>query len=123
VECRCIIVDDNLDFLVAARDLLTREGIEVVGLASTSAEAIAAVRDLQPDVVLVDFYLGDESGLELARRLRDGSGPGDPAIILISTYSERDLGELVVDTPAVAFLTKAELNGDSIRSKLNLAEG
>ena len=123
MECRCIIVDDNLDFLVAARDLLTREGIEVVGLASTSAEAIAAVRDLQPDVVLVDFYLGDESGLELARRLRDGSGPGDPAIILISTYSERDLGELVVDTPAVAFLTKAELNGDSIRSKLNLAEG
>ena len=123
VVIRCLIVDDNRGFLEAARELLEGEGFDVVGLAGTSAEAMAAARDLEPDLVLVDLYLGRESGFELARQLAQIAAPGGPAVILISTYAERDLAELVSESPAVGFLAKGELSGASIRSLLGLEDG
>ena len=118
VNLRCVMVDDNSAFLHAAQELLEREGFEVVGLANTSAEAIAVVEDLQPDLVLVDFYLGEENGLDLVLALSERAGPQGPSIILISTYANDDLAELTATGPAVGFLTKGELSGVSIRSLL-----
>ena len=45
---RCLIVDDSAPFLAAARKLLEREGISVVGVASTSAEALKPAQELRP---------------------------------------------------------------------------
>jgi two-component system nitrate/nitrite response regulator NarL len=59
---RCLIVDDSPQFLRVARALLEREGIAVVGVASTSAEALRRVEELAPDVTLLDVDLGGESG-------------------------------------------------------------
>jgi CheY-like chemotaxis protein len=118
VVTRCFIVDDNRDFLDAAGTLLEQEGVAVVGVASTSADALRETEALRPDVVLVDVLLGDESGLELARRL-----VADPArgatVILISTHSEADLAELVALSPAAGFLSKADLSADAIRGFLD----
>jgi DNA-binding NarL/FixJ family response regulator len=58
VAIRCLIVDDNDSFLEAARLLLQREGLIVVGAASTSAEGLRQAALLRPDVVLVDISLG-----------------------------------------------------------------
>src|SRR4029077_18897167 len=69
----CLIVDDNAQFLESAADLLRREDVNVVGVASDSAEAIRLVTELRPDVTLVDIDLGSEDGFELARRLKDVS--------------------------------------------------
>ena len=66
---RCLIVDDNHDFLRAARDLLEREGISVVGVASTAAQAYRSCTELKPDVALVDIDLGGENGFDIARQL------------------------------------------------------
>ena len=72
---RCLLVDDNEAFLEAASVLLEREGLTVVGVASSIAEALRQARALRPDVILVDIGLGDESGFDLARLLaRDGQG-------------------------------------------------
>jgi DNA-binding NarL/FixJ family response regulator len=114
-------VDDNSEFLEAAQDFLEREGLEVVGVATTGAQAIADARALRPDVVLVDVYLGDDSGLAVARQLVEAGGPDGSAVVLISTYAERDLVDLVAASPAVAFLSKADLSGSAIRSALGLA--
>jgi CheY-like chemotaxis protein len=108
-----LIVDDSDSFLAAARILLEREGMSVAGTASTGAEALRAVETLHPDVVLVDIFLGDESGLELARRLVE-DGRGDTTVILISTHSETDLEGLVAGSPAAGFLPKAELSARAI---------
>src|SRR3954452_19837424 len=54
---RCLIVDDNAPFLEAAASLLEREGIEVVGVASTGDEALRHAQELRPDVALVDILL------------------------------------------------------------------
>jgi CheY-like chemotaxis protein len=82
-------VDDNESFLEAVRVLLEREGLSVAGVASTYADALDLIETLRPDVVLVDIFLGEESGLELARHLaEDGHGQSDAAtVILISNHA------------------------------------
>ena len=113
---RCLLVDDSAAFLEAASVLLEREGLTVVGVASSIAEALRQARALRPDVILVDIGLGDESGFDLAQLLaRDGqSGQvdqwGGADVILISTGAEADYREMIDDSPAAGFLAKSELS-------------
>lgn len=117
---RCIIVDDNPDFLRAAGELLDRDGISVVGCVSTGAEAQRACEELKPDIVLIDIDLGDETGIEIAHRLASQrQGVDRPRMILISAYSEEDFADLIADSPAVSFLSKAALSASAIRGILN----
>jgi DNA-binding NarL/FixJ family response regulator len=116
---RCLIVDDSRRFLEAARGLLERQGISVVGAASTSAEALRQVEELRPDVALVDIDLGGESGFALVRRLDRDAGPPRPRTILISTHAEEDYFELIASSPAVGFLPKSELSAAAIRGLLD----
>jgi CheY-like chemotaxis protein len=119
---RALIVDDNAQFLAAARALLEREGIAVAALASTTAEALEQVDRLRPDVVLVDIDLGTESGFDLAERLAGGdAGDHRPRVVLISTYAEQDVGELVDASPAIGFLSKSRLSGAAILALLGTA--
>jgi len=115
---RCLIVDDNQEFLGAARDLLEREGISVVGVAVSGAQARDSCRELKPDVALVDIDLDRDNGFDVARQLADRDGPGLPSVILISIYSEDDFAEMIADSPALAFLPKAGLSGAAIRNIL-----
>jgi CheY-like chemotaxis protein len=112
---RCLIVDDNRDFLRVASGLLEQAGIAVVGVATTGAQARRACGELRPDVALVDIDLGEESGFEVARQLAGVLGPGQPRVILVSVYSADDFGDLIADTPAVSFLPKSALSGQAIR--------
>jgi two-component system, NarL family, nitrate/nitrite response regulator NarL len=107
-----VIVDDSRGFLVAARRLLEHGGITVAGVAASGAEALLRVEELNPDVVLVDIDLGEESGLELAGRL--GGRPNGMRIIMISTHSEQDYRDLIADSPAVGFLAKADLSARAV---------
>jgi CheY-like chemotaxis protein len=115
---RCLIVDDSPRFRDAARGLLERQGITVVGVASNSAEALQRAEELRPDVTLLDIDLGGESGLELARRLHDQPGPAPAPVILISTHAEQDYAELIAASPAVGFLPKTALSAAAIRDLL-----
>jgi DNA-binding NarL/FixJ family response regulator len=111
VALRCLIVDDNQPFLDAARVLLGREGVDVAGVASTSAEALRRAEELAPDVVLVDVLLGDESGFDLAQRL-DAAGA---TVVLISTHAEADIEDLLAGSAAAGFLSKSELSASALR--------
>jgi len=105
---RCLLVDDSDAFLETASLLLEREGLTVVGMASSIAEALRQARALRPDLILVDIGLGDESGFTLARLLaRDDLGAD---VILISTGAEADYAEMIDDSPAAGFLAKSELS-------------
>jgi DNA-binding NarL/FixJ family response regulator len=111
---RCLIVDDNGSFISAARAFLEQDGLSIVGVAATTAEALRRAETLRPDVILVDIFLGDESGLGLVARLHKTAGA--PAVILISTHAETDVSELVAESGADGFLPKAELSADAVRS-------
>jgi DNA-binding NarL/FixJ family response regulator len=118
VSLRTLIVDDNASFLEAARDLLEREGLAVVGTASTSDEAVRRAAELRPDVTLVDVYLGEESGLDLAQRLSVQGDLEPSRVILISTYAESDFPDLPSASPAIGFVSKAELSASAIQKVL-----
>jgi two-component system nitrate/nitrite response regulator NarL len=116
VALRCLIVDDNEEFLDSASRLLSAQGLEVVGGATSGAEAVRLVQTLGPDVALVDVQLGDEDGLEVTRRL--AADAHATRIILISTHSENELAELIAGSPAVGFLPKAALGANAIAEML-----
>jgi DNA-binding NarL/FixJ family response regulator len=114
---RCLVVDDNRDFLLAARKVLESGGITVVGAASSSAEALLQAKESNPDIVLVDIVLGSESGFDLARKLTATTGP-PRAVILISTHGEEDFSDLIAASPAIGFLPKWKLSARAIENLL-----
>jgi response regulator of citrate/malate metabolism len=84
-----LIVDD--DFMVAkvhAGFVAALDGFEVVGTASTGAAALEEVARLRPDLVLLDVYLPDLTGLEVLRRLRNAGSSVD--VIVISAARDVD---------------------------------
>jgi CheY-like chemotaxis protein len=115
---RCLIVDDSPPFLAAARGLLERQGITVVGVASTGAQALQQAVELRPDVVLLDIDLGGESGLAVARQLHQDPGTTSLPVILVSTYPAEDYADLVADSPAIGFIPKIALSAAAIRDLL-----
>jgi CheY-like chemotaxis protein len=121
-DMRCLIVDDSADFRDAASAMLERAGISVVGMATNSAEALRCYEALHPDVALVDIDLGGEDGFVLAEQLARASAVGRLAVILVSTYAESDLAEMIDASPAVGFLQKFSLSPDAIRDLLKVSE-
>jgi CheY-like chemotaxis protein len=111
---RCLVVDDSADFVAAARRLLEHGGIMVVGVASTSAEALRCFEEQRPDVTLVDVNLGSDNGFELAEQLYRIGLPA-PSVILMSTHAEQDFADMIAASPAVGFLAKFALTPSAIR--------
>jgi DNA-binding NarL/FixJ family response regulator len=109
------VVDDSRSFIDVARGLLERQGECVLGSARTCAEAVELVRELRPEIVLIDLALGDECGLDLARLLAEDGCCAEPVIILISARSACDVAELVAASPVAGFVPKSELSSDAIR--------
>lgn len=84
---RSLVVED--DFMVAAVHrgyLETLPEFEVVGEAHSGTDALRAVEDLRPDLILLDIYLPDISGLEVLRRVRQLPEPID--IIAVTAARE-----------------------------------
>ncbi|KZM77120.1 response regulator [Cellulosimicrobium sp. I38E] len=113
METTVVIVDDSTVYIAAAQALLEREGMRVVGRAGGTAEAVDLCARVQPDVVLVDVALGDESGFDVVRRL---AREGGPTLVLISTRTADEVDELLDASPAAGFVTKSALSADVIRS-------
>ncbi|HEY0507021.1 MAG TPA: response regulator [Blastococcus sp.] len=84
-----LIVDD--DFMVAkvhAGFIAALDGFEVVGSASTGGQALEDIARLKPDLVLLDVYLPDMTGLDVLRRLRAAGSSAD--VIVISAARDVD---------------------------------
>jgi DNA-binding NarL/FixJ family response regulator len=98
--------------------LLESEGFEVVGEAADGASAIQAVATLRPDVVLLDVYLPDVDGFEVAAELMKNGRRRPPAIVMTSSHDARDFGRLVEQSGARGFIPKAELSGQTLSAVL-----
>jgi two-component system response regulator RegX3 len=95
-------VDDDALLRRSVGFLLQQEGHQVV-LAATGAEALAAVRERQPDVVLLDVGLPDLGGVEVCRRIRQASAA--PVIMLTARSGEADK-VIGLDAGADDYVTK-----------------
>lgn len=86
---RVLVVDDDEIVASLHRDFVGRlDGFVVCGSAGTGPDAVAATRELHPDIVLLDMHLPGFSGLELLRRIRTARMP-QPEVIAVT--AARDL--------------------------------
>ncbi|BBX37900.1 response regulator receiver/unknown domain-containing protein [Mycolicibacterium mageritense DSM 44476 = CIP 104973] len=111
-----LIVDD--DFMVAEihRRFVERvDGFRPVGLARNGTEALSAVEELKPDLVLLDVYLPDMTGLEVLQRLRSAGHP--VGVIMITAAREIDTVRGALDGGAADYLIKP-FEFDQLRAKL-----
>ena len=117
MKLRTVIVDDSDTFVTSASRLLESQGLEIVGTAASSAEALELAAASSPDLALVDVELGDEDGFALAGELRSRS----PAtrVVLVSTYDRDEMQDLVAASSAAGFLPKSGLSGDAVRALLD----
>ena len=80
-----LMVDDNPQFLKAARDTVAAlPCVECVECANSAAEALAQLGELHPDLVLTDIMMPGMSGFEFIRKLRTGAAP--PRVVAVTLH-------------------------------------
>jgi two-component system response regulator NreC len=104
-KIKVLIVDDHTLVRAGIRSLLALvDGIEVVGEASDGKEAIARVRQLMPDVVLMDLAMPVMGGLEATRRLRrEFTGI---KVLALTQYDDSEYVIPIIEAGASGFVTK-----------------
>src|SRR5262245_52607209 len=97
-----LIVDDDANFRVPLSELVQQEGFTTAEADSVTA-ARSVLRDTRPDLILVDLYLGDGTGLDLLEEL-DASG--STAAVLITAHASIDTAIEALRRGASDYLTK-----------------
>jgi two-component system, NarL family, response regulator DevR len=109
---RVLVVDDHEVVRVGLRTLLNRtETIEVIGEASTPAEAIEKTNSLQPDVVLLDVRLGDESGFDACREIQKLER--DVKVLVLTSFADDNVIVDAISAGADGYLLK-EVNREAL---------
>ena len=99
--------------------MLTSASLLVVGEADTVAAAIAVAQQLRPDAVLLDVWLPDGNGIDLAHRF--AALPWRPRVVLTSTDPDTVSAGAVAWSGAQAFVPKIDLPGAPLQSLLTAA--
>ena len=106
-DVRILIVDDHAAIREGLRAILNREpGIEVCGDAKNSMTALKLVREESPTLAIVDISIGDESGLDLIRRIRETDG--NVQVLAWSMYDDLLYAERALGAGAMGFINKRE---------------
>jgi len=106
VKIRLLIVDDHQLVRVGLRTTLERyPQLEVAGEAEDVESAMAAIKKLKPDVILLDMRLGNESGLDVCKRLQ-AQDDSTSAILVLTSYGEDHLVYEAIAAGADGYLLK-----------------
>jgi RNA polymerase sigma factor (sigma-70 family) len=85
---KLVIADDHRLFRSGLRQLIEKQpGIKVLAEAATGFEAVAAAKDLSPDIILMDISMPEQNGIEATRRIVDEAG--SVRVIILSMHSDR----------------------------------
>ena len=102
---KILLVDDHAMFRAGIKALLEAEGrMEVVGEASSGDEAVDKVRQLKPDVVVMDLSMPGSNGLEATRRI--AAPELDTKVLVLTVHAEEEYLVPVVEAGASGYLTK-----------------
>jgi DNA-binding NarL/FixJ family response regulator len=86
-DVRVLLVDDHDLFRTGLRNLLEEQGVQIVGEAGTGADAIRYVRELAPDVVIMDLNMPGMNGVEATRQI---STIAPLTRVVVLTISDQD---------------------------------
>ena len=118
---RIILVDDQ-DLVRAGleRILGTEEDLAIVAQCSDGAQAIAAVEEHGPDVVVMDIRMRVMNGIDATRRIRDADGP---PVLILTTFDDDETLWAAIDAGAAGFVLKDAPAVDLIRAVRTVASG
>jgi two-component system response regulator NreC len=119
---RIVLVDDHAMFRSGMKALLEAEnGFQVVGEAATGDDGVDRVRELKPDVVVMDLSMPGSNGLDATRRI---AALGLKARVLVLTvHAEEEYLVPVVDAGASGYLTKTSADQDLVNAIRVVARG
>ncbi len=119
---RILLADDHPGFRAGIRTELEREiDMTVVGEAASGKAALELVRDLRPDVLLLDMEMPDLSGVEVAQRL--GKEKIDVLILPLSGFREPEYVFALLESGAAGYMTKDESLENIIKAIRTVAHG
>lgn len=102
---RIIVADDQLLIRAGIRALVESQGgYQIVAECADGNEAVAAVRTLRPDVILLDIAMPGLSGIEVARQIRD-TAP-DTRILMVSSIERQEVVDQAMAAGADGYLLK-----------------
>lgn len=108
---RVVIAEDEAIIRLDLKELLQEEGYDVVGETGRGDEAIELVRDLRPDLVILDIKMPGLDGLSAARHV---ATERLAAVLMVTAFSQRELVEQARDAGALAYLVKPFQKSDLI---------
>ena len=100
---RVVIAEDEAIIRLDLKETLEEEGYDVVGETGRGDEAVQLVRQLAPDVAILDIKMPGLDGLSAAREI---AGERRAAVLILTAFSQRDLIERARDAGALAYLVK-----------------
>jgi two-component system, response regulator PdtaR len=100
---RVVIAEDEAIIRLDLKETLEEEGYEVVGETGRGDEAVALVKEHEPDIAILDIKMPGLDGLSAAREI---SGERRAAVLILTAFSQRDLIERARDAGALAYLVK-----------------
>ena len=103
VRTRVVIAEDEAIIRLDLRETLEEEGYDVVGETGRGDEAVALVKELSPDIAILDIKMPGLDGLSAAREI---AGERRAAVLILTAFSQRDLIERARDAGAMAYLVK-----------------
>lgn len=104
---RVLLIDDSLHFLTAAADFLRQQsGLQVIGAVTTGTDALLRVQQDPADVILLDVFLENQSGISLISPIR--AILPKAKIIVLSSDDKSGYDTVALQAGADAFLSKQE---------------
>jgi response regulator NasT len=103
VATRVVIAEDEAIIRLDLKETLEDEGYEVVGETGRGDEAVELVRDLTPEIAILDLKMPGLDGLSAAKAI---AGDRLAAVLILTAFSQRDLIEQARDAGALAYLVK-----------------
>ncbi len=117
-----LLVDDHAMFRAGIRALLEAEGhVNVVGEGSSGDEAVDLVRELKPNVVVMDLSMPGSNGLEATRRI--AALELQTNVLVLTVHAEEEYLVPVVEAGASGYLTKTSADTDLLEAIRIVARG
>jgi DNA-binding NarL/FixJ family response regulator len=108
---RILLADDNAAVLDQVSRVLAKN-YEIVAALKEGDTVVEECLRLKPDVVILDISMGDVSGIDLSRELRDSGC--ESKVVFLTVHEDYDFVKAAIGSGAVAYVVKSRLNADLV---------